>query len=399
MSSLAVSVLLSLVSAVAYASAAVVQERVAVGGPGGQYAPVRSGAWWTAMGLNGAGGLLHVAALAYGPLSLVQPLGALTIVFALPLAALSVRGGARPGRGRGVAGPAIWAGAVMSTAGLAGLLALTERTVAEAPDSGERGVLSGVSAAAIGALFLMAHRARRRPRARAVALAAGAGVAFGVASVFTKIVTGELGTRPWGGALPGLLMVAGPAVAGLLMSQASYRGAGLTAPLATVTVVNPVVAAAVGVTLFGERFRHGAAGTAAALLCAAVAAGGLLLLITRRRPATGTAPASPAGTATGPGIGAAPAIRAGIRAGTGVGPEPGGQPVAGPAPDLVLGHGAQLAAGPGTRPVRLHATAGVASDADAARTEVPERIDVGPVPRPRTHLEVEVRSGAVAGGP
>lgn len=392
MSSLAVSVLLSLVSAVAYATAAVVQERVAMGEPGGPYAPVRSGGWWTAMGLNGAGGLLHVAALAYGPLSLVQPLGALTIVFALPLAALSVRGGVRPGGGRGVAGPAIWAGAVMSAAGLAGLLALTGSTGAEAPDSGERGVLSGLSAAAIGALFLVARRVRR-PGTRAVALAAGAGVAFGVASVFTKIVTEELGTRSWGGALPGLLMVAGPAVAGLLMSQASYRGAGLTAPLATVTVVNPVVAAAVGVALFGERFRHGAAGTAAALLCAAVAAGGLLLLITRRRPASGTAPAPR------PGTGAAPAIRARIRAATGAGPEPGGHPVAGTAPDLVLGHRAELVAGPGTGPAPRHATAGAASDADAARTEVPERIDVGPVPRPRTHLEVEVRSGAVAGGP
>ncbi|MFJ6944351.1 DMT family transporter [Streptomyces wuyuanensis] len=392
MSSLAASVLLSLVSAVAYASAAVVQERVATGGTGGPYAPVRSGGWWAAVGLNGAGGLLHVAALAYGPLSLVQPLGALTVVFALPLAALSVRGGARPGGGRGVAGPAIWAGAVMSAAGLAGLPALAESTGARAPDSSGRILLSALSAIAIVALFVAAHLVRR-PGTRAVALAAGAGVAFGVASVFTKIVTEELGTRSWGGALPGLLMVAGPAVAGLLMSQASYRGAGLTAPLATVTIVNPVVAAAVGVALFGERFRHGAAGTAAALLCAAVAAGGLLLLVTRGRPATGTGPAQAIRA------GAAPAVTAGAGAGIEAGPEPGGQPVAGTAPDLLVGHRAELAAGPGTGPFPRHATAGAASDADAARPEVPERIDVGPVPRPRTHLEVEVRSGAVAGGP
>ncbi|MEU1157391.1 hypothetical protein ABZ369_30890, partial [Streptomyces sp. NPDC005918] len=70
--------------------------------------------------------------------------------------------------------------------------------------------------------------------------------------------------------------------AGVLLSQASYRGAGLAAPLSTVTVVNPVVAAAVGLTLFGESFRHGVAGTVLALACGVVAAGGLVLLTTER---------------------------------------------------------------------------------------------------------------------
>ncbi|RST05700.1 DMT family transporter, partial [Streptomyces sp. WAC05374] len=86
MSPLALSVLLSLVSAVAYAAGAIVQERVAADA----VPAVSSPAWWVAVLLNGVGGVLHVVALAYGPLSLVQPLGALTIVFALPMAALFV---------------------------------------------------------------------------------------------------------------------------------------------------------------------------------------------------------------------------------------------------------------------------------------------------------------------
>lgn len=388
MSSLALSVLLSLVSAVAYATAAVVQERVAASGPVGRYAPVRSGAWWAAVGLNGAGGLLHVAALAYGPLSLVQPLGTLTLVIALPLAALSVRGGAGSSGPRGGAGPGTWAGAVLATAGLAWLPALTETTGAGAPGGAERAVLSGVSAAVIGALFLMAHRARRSGT-RAVALAAGAGVSFGVASVFTKIVAEESADGPWGGLLPGLLpellMIAGPAGAGMLLSQASYRGAGLAAPLATVTVVNPVVAAAVGVALFGERFRHGAAGTTAALVCAAAAACGLLLLIAGRRRAANSVPEH--------GPYAEPVT------------DPGGEPAPGHGTALVTARDTALVAdsdGPraaGRAPLPRPGGDGAASDADAARTEVPERIDVGPVPRPRAHLEVEMRSGAVAGGP
>ncbi|MFJ6632013.1 DMT family transporter [Streptomyces sp. NPDC091376] len=347
MSSLAPAVLLSLVSAVAYAAAAIVQERVAAGDSDGSYAPVRSAGWWAALGLNGAGGLLHVAALAYGPLSLVQPLGALTVVFALPMAALFT--------GR-TAAAGTWRGAGLATAGLAGLLALTETGESRAPDGGERLALAAVAFAAIAALFVVARRVRR-PMMRGVALAGGAGVAFGVASVFTKIVAEELPGRagmtdltnladltnltdltvrsPVGllpGVLPGLLMIAATATAGLLLSQASYRSAGLAAPLATVTVVNPVVAAAVGVLLFGERFRYGPGGTALAVVCAVAAGAGLLLLTARRHP---------------------------------------------------------TAAGPAPGPV---------SDPDPAGAEVRQRIDVGAVPRAGAHLEVEMRSGAVAGG-
>ncbi|MGW2997149.1 hypothetical protein ACWDA9_37500, partial [Streptomyces sp. NPDC001193] len=85
MSVLALSVLLCLVSALAYAGGAIVQEQVAASTPDRPYAPLRRAGWWCAVGLNGLGALLHVVALAYGPLSLVQPLGALTIVFALPM--------------------------------------------------------------------------------------------------------------------------------------------------------------------------------------------------------------------------------------------------------------------------------------------------------------------------
>lgn len=116
MSAFAVSVLLCLVSAVAYAGGAIVQEQVAAGSPNRSYAPLRRAGWWFAVGLNALGALLHVVALAYGPLSLVQPLGALTIVFALPMAAVLVHRRA---------GAAAWRGAVAATVGLAGLLALT----------------------------------------------------------------------------------------------------------------------------------------------------------------------------------------------------------------------------------------------------------------------------------
>lgn len=272
MSSLALSVLLSLVSAVAYAAGAIVQERVAAGDERRAFAPLRNGVWWVAVALNGAGALLHVVALAYGPLSLVQPLGALTIVFALPLAALFVR--RRAGR-------TAWRGAVMATVGLAGLLALTGSAGSHALSGPDRFALAVGAFGAVAALFLLGA-GLRRPMGRSVALATGAGMAFGMASVFTKTVAVEWTTGAVGSGLPTLLVIAGLATAGLLLSQAAYRGAGLTAPLAVVTVVNPVVAAAVGLSFFGEQFRYGMTGALVALGCGALAAAGLVLLTTER---------------------------------------------------------------------------------------------------------------------
>ncbi|MFF4056018.1 DMT family transporter [Streptomyces sp. NPDC001668] len=281
MSALALSVLLSLVSAVAYAGGAIVQEQVAVSHPDEQYAPLRRPSWWAAVALNGLGGLLHVVALAYGPLSLVQPLGALTIVFALPMAALFV--------GR-KAGATAWRGAIMATVGLAGLLSLVGASDAQSLSTAQRLFAGLVTAAAVVALMIAGRAAHRHPAVRSVLLATASGIAFGMSSVFTKTVAVDWSGGVTASDLPSLAAIGVLATAGLMLSQASYRGAGLAAPLATLTVVNPVVAAAVGITMFGETFRYGTTGTALALSCGVVAAGGLILLTTERIQRTGSQP-------------------------------------------------------------------------------------------------------------
>ncbi|MFE6666370.1 DMT family transporter [Streptomyces sp. NPDC057697] len=328
MSSLALSVLLSLVSAVAYAAGAIVQERVATTGGGSSLAPLRDRVWWAAVALNGGGAVLHVVALAYGPLSLVQPLGALTIVFALPMAALFVRRRA---------GATAWRGAIMATVGLAGLLALTGNAESHSLDGADRLLVAGAALGAI-ALLLLASAGVRRPVVRSVVLAGAAGIAFGIASVFVKTVAVGWVSGALAAQLPALLAIAGFAAAGLLLSQAAYRGAGLTAPLATVTVVNPVVAAIVGIMMFGEQFRHGTAGAVLATACAVVAAGGLVLLTSERLGAEQRAArAADGGLQDAPGYGTdvgAP----GEGAGTGrpaAGPVPGASGTARPLPALM----------------------------------------------------------------
>ncbi|MBB3074343.1 drug/metabolite transporter (DMT)-like permease [Streptomyces violarus] len=355
MSALALSVLLSLVSAVAYAGGAIVQERVAESSPGEQYAPLRRPGWWAAVGLNGLGGVLHVVALAFGPLSLVQPLGALTIVVALPMAALFV--------GR-KAGATAWRGAIMATVGLAGLLSLVAASDARSLDTAQRVAVAVVTAGAVVTLMIAARAAHRHPAVRSMLLATASGIAFGMSSVFTKTVAVDWTGGVSAADVPSLAVIGVLATTGMLLSQAAYRGAGLTAPLATLTVVNPVVAAAVGITMFGETFRYGTTGTALALSCGVVAAGGLILLTTERlaqaqpeRTGTGLEVAGTGLVPVDTGLGAPEAVR-----------EPAGDSGRG-RPEPV---GAEsVGAGPGE-------LAGAVSSLPGSRSELPETVSVSP---------------------
>ncbi|MER7403053.1 DMT family transporter [Streptomyces sp. NPDC000070] len=375
MSALALSVLLSLVSAFAYAGGAIVQERVAESSPGEQYAPLRRPGWWAAVALNGLGGLLHVVALAYGPLSLVQPLGALTIVVALPMAALFV--------GR-KAGATAWRGAIMATVGLAGLLSLVAASDARSLDTAQRVGVALVTACAVVALMIAGRAAHRHPAVRSTLLATASGIAFGMSSVFTKTVAVD-----WTGGVsaadaPSLAVIGVLATAGMMLSQAAYRGAGLAAPLATLTVVNPVVAAAVGITMFGETFRYGTTGTALALSCGVVAAGGLILLTTERL--THSRPESEGTGLEVTGTGLVPADT-GLGA-TRVPPGPAGEP-AGSVPGVLetvgaeSGGGGVLSASPEPRGSRpgigvLSETVGVGAPVPAVAVAVADEPGVGP---------------------
>ncbi|WP_327745357.1 hypothetical protein OHO28_42625 [Streptomyces europaeiscabiei] len=277
-----VAVALSLVSAVAYAAAAVAQERLASRSTDtGVRRMLASGAWWSSVALNAGAALLHVVALRYGPLTVVQPLGALTLVAAVPL-------GAR------VAGRRVTATECRGTAlTLAGLAAILIAASGPAPDDvlsvPEAVAVAGATAALIGFL----SRPGTEPGLRH---AGASGMASGVASALTQTVTVAATDRS--GSLLDVevvvvaLLVASFAVGGLLLSQTAYRG-GLGAPLAVVTLANPLAAAVIGLSLLGEGLRGGVAGVSLALTGALVAARGVVLL-TRVTPVVEIQPMSPA---------------------------------------------------------------------------------------------------------
>ncbi|MFF8871719.1 DMT family protein [Streptomyces massasporeus] len=274
MNAVLIAVALSLVSAVAYAAAAVAQERLASRSPGaGTLRLLGSGAWWWSVGLNASAALLHVVALRYGPLTVVQPLGALTLVAAVPM-------GARLA-GRRVSAVE-WKGTALTLLGLGAILVTAS---GPAPDDvlsvPEALAVAGATAALIGVL----SRPGARPGLRH---ASASGLASGVASALTQTVTVAATDRS-GPVLSvqvvGVaLLVAAFAVGGLLLSQTAYRG-GLGGPLAMVTLANPLAAAVIGLSLLGERLQGGAAGVLLALAGAGLASWGVVLL-SRATPAS-----------------------------------------------------------------------------------------------------------------
>ncbi|MEU9171004.1 hypothetical protein AB0D34_24905 [Streptomyces sp. NPDC048420] len=258
---------LSLLSSVAYAAAAVAQERLASRNPGsGVLRMLGSGAWWGSVGLNAAAALLHVVALKYGPLTVVQPLGALTLVAAVPL-------GARIA-GRRVSATE-WRGTVYTLAGLAAILVVASGSApGQVLSTSEALTVAAVTAALIGLLA--------RPGARpGLRHASGSGIASGVASALTQTVTVAATDRSESllsvQVIGVALLVAAFAAGGLLLSQTAYRH-GLGAPLAVVTLANPVAAAVIGLSLLGEGLRGGAAGVLLALAGAGLASWGVVLL-------------------------------------------------------------------------------------------------------------------------
>lgn len=152
----------ALLSAVCYATAAVAQERTAAAGrkPTG-------GLWTLALVLQAAGAGLHAVALRYGSLTVVQALGALTLVLALPLHAALGRRRVRPRE---------WGGAGLTVLGLVALLLSTAPPGTERALGGaELVLLAAITAAAALALTRVpwgptapwcARCASRRRRAR-----------------------------------------------------------------------------------------------------------------------------------------------------------------------------------------------------------------------------------------
>lgn len=232
--------------------------------------------WWLGVGSSTVGAALHAVALSIAPLTVVQPVG----VLALGLTAII---NARV-TGRRLTRPAILAIAA-STAGVVAFLLLASGNViaSDVPSSAE---LQAAIPVALGTLVLALTASRTHGRVRGLALSTAAGISYGFTALLMRAVAQDLDEGGFGGIAIGSVagMALAMALGGWFMQQAYAAGPPQLA-VASVTVVDPIVAVLMGVVLLGE-----AAGVpwwigAGEFLSGALALGGVVALaLTQVRP-------------------------------------------------------------------------------------------------------------------
>jgi hypothetical protein len=280
MTDLIITLALCVAVAIAYATAAVIQARHA-------HLRVRElvrvPVLWLAIMLNVLGAALHVTSLGFGPLSLIQPLGVLTLVIAVPLAAMTNH--------RRVTGLEL-SGMAFTVVGLAGLtLIITTGGGTQTLSSAELVTL----VAATGMLITVLGLAGRRPESSGLWEAVAGGAAYSVCSALCQTVVVTVGDGGAGVLLHpitifAMVSIAVFAVAATVLTQRSYRG-GLGAPLAVTNLVNPTSATAIGVVLLGEHLGTTPVEIALAVVCAVRAAVGVTQLARARDVEAGLVPA------------------------------------------------------------------------------------------------------------
>lgn len=262
-------------------------------------------AWIAGIAALLLGFALQAAALATGPITLVQPLLVLELAVALLLSGLVFGGNL---------GRRVWASILGMSAGLA-LLLVGLRPVAG--DPGGASTLTWVlgcvaNLGLVAALTVAGHRVWGARRAELLGVAAGAGFGFtaalvsGVTAAFPLGVSGVLGTwQTWA------MVLMGPA--GFFMLQNALRAGKLVASQPGLSLANPLVSIGWGVAVFGEQVRAGPwlvaeiAGAALVAFCTIQLARSPLLTDDRAQddsaqadsPPTGQEDSSPTGSAGG----------------------------------------------------------------------------------------------------
>jgi hypothetical protein len=238
---LVAAVALALLSTGCYATSAVLQQREAgrsgLGGWRLVARLVRRPPWLLAVLATGAGAALHLFALALGPLGLVQPIGVLTLVWALPLGAVLAK--------RVVTGPE-WRAAAVACVGVGLALAVLPRT------GGSAHLTAPVLLAALVVIVALAVVLSGTGWllggfASPVLSASAAASCEAFASAMARVAFSGAGPFLLAGAIA--LGVGG---FGLALAQTAYRSGGLGAPLAILILLDPLVAVGIGVTLLGE---------------------------------------------------------------------------------------------------------------------------------------------------
>lgn len=273
-----VAVLAALAAGACFALAGVLQQRAAVRLPDHDALSfrllrtlARRPMWRAGIALAFAAYGFQALALAFGPLSLVQPLIISELLFAIPLSARLRR---RP------LGAREWTGTLAVTAGLATALA------AARPHGGDPVVPLGswlITLASVGALvaLTLAVCTRVTGPARASLLGLAGGLVMGTQSMLLAATVDTMARdvvalfAAWQ-----TYLLVGASIAGLLLIQSAFQAGPLAASMPVIDATEPLVAVTVGVAVFGETLRTGWLPTSLSALGVAVLVCGIVLLDT-----------------------------------------------------------------------------------------------------------------------
>ncbi|MER6117522.1 DMT family transporter [Streptomyces sp. NPDC001743] len=231
---------------------------------------MRVRSWLAGIGLMVCGMVLGALALGKGEVSVVEPLLATNLLFAMALS--RHRTGQRLGR-QG------WAGLWLLAGGVAAFLVAGEPQGGEAVSSPLRhwlviGVVVGL------ALLLTAFAKRARSGVSPALLAVAAGLLYGLQDGLTRVSGQRLSDGGWGGFVtswqPYAVLVLG--VTGLILVQSAFETGPLRLSLPALTAAQPLAGIACGIGFLGDQVRTdtGALAWQAAGLAAIVA--GIVLL-------------------------------------------------------------------------------------------------------------------------
>lgn len=247
--------LLALLAAIAGAFAAVFQSR---GARSITPAPpnvirllrrlLRTPIWLLGAAFAGLSGLFHAIALSHGSLIEVESIMVTSLLFALGLGIIvsNARVAVRD-----------WLGAIATIVGLVSFLFFAD------PQDGDysipvRTAIIGIAVfvGVVAALITLARRSNE-PNVRAALFGTAAAVSLGAAAVMLKVIDSNLAEQdPIATFLPALAFLGLCELAALLLQQVAFRQGSLAAALAPFVGGNPLVAGAVGIVIFNERFHH-----------------------------------------------------------------------------------------------------------------------------------------------
>lgn len=247
---------------------------------------LRSKRWLGSVAILVLGGLLHIAALALAPISIVQPVGVLAIPFAVLLAAH---------RSQTPPGPRVVGAVAVTVVSIVMfvLAAASDGHNAARIDASDIAWAGAGLAALAGVLGLIG--AFGPTWSRCLAWAAGGAVVYGLASALLRADTMLIaqGERIVGPVLWFALAIGSGFVLGGWMIQHAHASGPPAVTLGCLTVVDPLIAVLFGIAFLGEGARLAALHAVVMGVAAVLASVGVVLLA-RHHPEADHLPAVPA---------------------------------------------------------------------------------------------------------